>query len=230
MDKHERGWEIQEGRDDLPLPNWNGSYGGDQKRLPKVVQKLLLRSPLTPEEKAELYRKAIALAPDLSEARYNLALALGKLGKPAEAERVQVALTGLCLDADAAAELQRLAQCLEHAFYVLQAEPATTRRSEFERFVARAIASARRKGGPLQDCERFAQTRSTARDSKEGELLIEERREWLDFTDHTEEVTGYHLACPKRSAEAFARAVRYTAGSPFGVSPITGGMSSGDGK
>jgi hypothetical protein len=54
MDKHERGWEIQEGRDDVPLPNWNGSYGGDQKRLPKVVQKLLLRRPLTPEEKAEL--------------------------------------------------------------------------------------------------------------------------------------------------------------------------------
>jgi hypothetical protein len=54
MDKHERGWEIQEGRDDIPLPNWNGSYGGDPKRLPKVVQKLLLRRPLSPEEKAEL--------------------------------------------------------------------------------------------------------------------------------------------------------------------------------
>jgi hypothetical protein len=54
MDKHERGWEIQEGRLDLPLPLWNGSYRGDQKRLPKVVQKLLLRRPLTPEEKAEL--------------------------------------------------------------------------------------------------------------------------------------------------------------------------------
>jgi len=54
MDKHERGWEIQEGRTDTPLPNWNGSYGGDPKYLPKVVQKLLLRRPLTPEEKAEL--------------------------------------------------------------------------------------------------------------------------------------------------------------------------------
>ena len=54
MDKHERGWEIQEGRDDVPLPHWNGSYGGDPKRLPKVVQKLLLRRPLTPEEQAEL--------------------------------------------------------------------------------------------------------------------------------------------------------------------------------
>jgi hypothetical protein len=54
MDKHERGWEIEEGRLDMPLPRWNGSYGGDPKRLPKVVQKLLLRRPLTPEEKAEL--------------------------------------------------------------------------------------------------------------------------------------------------------------------------------
>ena len=41
----------------------------------------------TPEEKTALYRKATTLAPDLVEARYNLALALEKLGKPAEAER-----------------------------------------------------------------------------------------------------------------------------------------------
>jgi hypothetical protein len=54
MDKHERGWDIQEGRLDLPLPHWNGSYRGDKKRLPKVVQKLILGRPLTPEEKAEL--------------------------------------------------------------------------------------------------------------------------------------------------------------------------------
>ena len=53
MDKHERGWEIQEGRLDQPLPQWNGSYRGDSRRLPKVVQKLTGR-PLTPEEKAEL--------------------------------------------------------------------------------------------------------------------------------------------------------------------------------
>ncbi|HLQ65782.1 MAG TPA: hypothetical protein VK123_00960 [Candidatus Limnocylindrales bacterium] len=54
MDKHERGWEVEEGRLDLPLPHWNGSYRGDKKHLPKVVQKLLLGRNLTPEEKAEL--------------------------------------------------------------------------------------------------------------------------------------------------------------------------------
>lgn len=54
MDKHERGWEIEEGRLDLPLPLWNGSTLGDKRRLPKVVQKLLHGRLLTPEEKAEL--------------------------------------------------------------------------------------------------------------------------------------------------------------------------------
>ena len=54
MDKHERGLEVSEARLDLPLTKWNGSYGGDKHRLPKVVQKLLLGRPLTPEEKAEL--------------------------------------------------------------------------------------------------------------------------------------------------------------------------------
>jgi len=54
MDKHERGWEIERERLDQPLPLWNGSYRGDKKRLPKVVQKLLMKRPLTPEEHAEL--------------------------------------------------------------------------------------------------------------------------------------------------------------------------------
>ncbi len=54
MDKHEKGIEIDPFRPDLPLTKWSGNYGGDQKRLPKVVQKLVLRRPLTPEEKAEL--------------------------------------------------------------------------------------------------------------------------------------------------------------------------------
>lgn len=54
MDKHEKGIEVDPLRPDKPLPQWNGKYGGDPKRLPKVVQKLLLRRPLTPEEKAEL--------------------------------------------------------------------------------------------------------------------------------------------------------------------------------
>lgn len=54
MDKHERGWEVQEGRLDMPLPHWNGSTLGDKRRLPKVVQKLLHGRLLTPEEKAEL--------------------------------------------------------------------------------------------------------------------------------------------------------------------------------
>jgi hypothetical protein len=54
MDKHEKGIEIDPYRPDLPLTRWDGRYGGDPKRLPKVVQKLVLRRPLTPEEKAEL--------------------------------------------------------------------------------------------------------------------------------------------------------------------------------
>ena len=54
MDKHEKGIEVDPLRTDLPLPRWNGKYGGNPKRLPKVVQKLVQRRPLTPEEKAEL--------------------------------------------------------------------------------------------------------------------------------------------------------------------------------
>jgi hypothetical protein len=54
MDKHEKGIEIDPLRADQPLPRWNGKYGGNAKRLPKVVQKLVQRRPLTPEEKAEL--------------------------------------------------------------------------------------------------------------------------------------------------------------------------------
>lgn len=54
MDRHERGWEIDEGRLDQPLPRWDGGTRGDKRRLPKVVQKLLQGRNLTPEEKAEL--------------------------------------------------------------------------------------------------------------------------------------------------------------------------------
>jgi hypothetical protein len=54
MDKHEKGLEKQPGRLDQPLPEWKGRYGGDARRLPKVVQKLLAGRPLTAEEKAEL--------------------------------------------------------------------------------------------------------------------------------------------------------------------------------
>src|SRR2546425_12195014 len=54
MDEHEKGIEVDPLRPDLPLPKWDGRYRGDPKRLPKVVQKLMLRRPLTPEEKAEL--------------------------------------------------------------------------------------------------------------------------------------------------------------------------------
>ena len=55
MDKHERGWEISEDRLDMPLPKWNGSYRGDRRKLPRVVQKLLHGgAKLTAEEKAEL--------------------------------------------------------------------------------------------------------------------------------------------------------------------------------
>jgi hypothetical protein len=54
MDKHEKGIEKQHGRVDLPLPEWQGSYAGDAKRLPKVVQKLVHGRTLTAEEKAEL--------------------------------------------------------------------------------------------------------------------------------------------------------------------------------
>jgi len=54
MDNHERGIERKFGRPDKPLPDWNGSYGGDPKRLPRVVQKLMAKRRLTAEEKAEL--------------------------------------------------------------------------------------------------------------------------------------------------------------------------------
>ena len=54
MDKHEKGIEVDPLRADMPLPRWNGKYGGNAKRLPKVVQKLVQRRALTPEEKAEL--------------------------------------------------------------------------------------------------------------------------------------------------------------------------------
>jgi hypothetical protein len=54
MDKHEKGIEKLPGRLDRSLPEWNGSYGGDSRRLPKVVQKLLMGRTLSAEEKAEL--------------------------------------------------------------------------------------------------------------------------------------------------------------------------------
>lgn len=54
MDNHERGIEKKPGRLDSPLPEWRGSYGGDHRKLPLVVQKLLHKRRLTAEEKAEL--------------------------------------------------------------------------------------------------------------------------------------------------------------------------------
>jgi hypothetical protein len=54
MDRHEKGIEKNPDRLDQPLPEWSGSYGGDQRRLPKVVQKLLHGRILSAEEKAEL--------------------------------------------------------------------------------------------------------------------------------------------------------------------------------
>ncbi len=54
MDNHERGIETKFGRSDTPLPEWNGSFGGDPKKLPRVVQKILAKRRLTAEEKAEL--------------------------------------------------------------------------------------------------------------------------------------------------------------------------------
>lgn len=54
MDRHEKGIEKDPDRLDLPLPEWQGGYGGNPKRLPKVVQKLLRGRVLSAEEKAEL--------------------------------------------------------------------------------------------------------------------------------------------------------------------------------
>ncbi len=54
MDRHEKGIERIPGRLDQPLPEWQGSYRGDARRLPKVVQKLLHGRMLGAEEKAEL--------------------------------------------------------------------------------------------------------------------------------------------------------------------------------
>ncbi|HEU5311751.1 MAG TPA: hypothetical protein VFV24_09890 [Candidatus Eisenbacteria bacterium] len=54
MDRHEKGIEREYGRVDRPLPEWKGSYRGDPRHLPKVVQKLMHGKTLTAEEKAEL--------------------------------------------------------------------------------------------------------------------------------------------------------------------------------
>lgn len=54
MDKHEKGIQKEPGRLDQPLSEWRGGYGGDVRRLPKVVQKLLHGRALSAEEKAEL--------------------------------------------------------------------------------------------------------------------------------------------------------------------------------
>lgn len=54
MDDHERGIDKQPGRLDIPLPEWRGGFGGDPRRLPRVVQKLLHKHRLNAEEKAEL--------------------------------------------------------------------------------------------------------------------------------------------------------------------------------
>ena len=58
MDNHERGWDKKPGRPDLPRPEWNGSYWGDQKRLPRGVQKLRQKRRLTPQIKREFKRRA----------------------------------------------------------------------------------------------------------------------------------------------------------------------------
>ena len=57
MDRHEKGIERSPDRLDQPLPEWAGGYGGDPRRLPKVVQKLLAGRVLSAEEKAELLWK-----------------------------------------------------------------------------------------------------------------------------------------------------------------------------
>jgi hypothetical protein len=54
LDDHERGIEKKPGRPDKPLPEWDGSYRGDPRRLPRVVQKLRHKRRLSAEEKAEL--------------------------------------------------------------------------------------------------------------------------------------------------------------------------------
>lgn len=54
LDDHERGIDKNPGRTDIPLPEWNGSFRGDPRRLPRVVQKLKHNRRLTAEEKAEL--------------------------------------------------------------------------------------------------------------------------------------------------------------------------------
>jgi hypothetical protein len=69
MDNHERGIEKQQERLDVPLPEWKGGYGGDRRRLPRVVQKLLHRRRLTAEEKAELLWRLYELEQAAQERR-----------------------------------------------------------------------------------------------------------------------------------------------------------------
>ena len=80
MDNHERGWERIEGRMDLPLPEWRGSYGGDPRRLPRVVQKLMHKRKLTAEEKAELLWRLYELDQEARAARRKRVTALLTLG------------------------------------------------------------------------------------------------------------------------------------------------------
>ncbi len=55
-----------------------------ERRALEFFNQAVLEAKL--EDKAALYRKAVALAPDLAEGHYNLALALERLGRTAEAE------------------------------------------------------------------------------------------------------------------------------------------------
>lgn len=80
MDDHERGWQRKEGRIDLPLPEWRGTYGGDPRRLPRVVQKLRHGRKLTAEEKAELLWRFHELDQEARAGRRKRATALLTLG------------------------------------------------------------------------------------------------------------------------------------------------------
>ena len=80
MDNHERGLEKKEDRMDLPLPEWRGSYGGDPRRLPRVVQKLVHKRKLTAEEKAELLWRLHELEQDARAGRRRLVATVLTLG------------------------------------------------------------------------------------------------------------------------------------------------------
>lgn len=104
-----------------------------ERRALELFNQAVLEGKL--EEKAALYRKAVSLAPDLAEGHYNLALALERLGRAAEAEteyretlRLRPDYTPAALNLGAALyEQQRFSDAVELYRQALSRDPGSSR-------------------------------------------------------------------------------------------------------